>query len=234
MKSYRTIFVAPAACAALLIGMVAESSSRVTPTDAEPYHRKAKIAVESIPMHIGSWSAKEQPIPPEALAILRPNVIKCWKYVDNDTTNPRCYDRWASLLVDQCKEARDMSGHYPPNCYPNSGEEKIYQAERNWQVNGMTITGMEYHFRQTTATESTRTAVYNFLIVPSVVPGRGMYRDITGVNKAAEDYQRRFFGAAQFQLVMDADLPVAERDEIFTTLMQPCVPVIQTLMSGGI
>ena len=57
----------------------------------------------------------------------------------------------------------------------------------------MTITGMEYHFRQTTATESTRTAVYNFLIVPSVVPGRGIYRDITGVDKAAEDYQRRFF-----------------------------------------
>ena len=113
MKSYRTIFVAPAVCAALLIGMVAESSSRVTPTDAEPYHRKAKIAVESIPMHIGSWSAKDEAIPREALAILRPNVIKCWKYVDNDTTNPRCYDRWASLLVDQCKEARDMSGHYP-------------------------------------------------------------------------------------------------------------------------
>jgi hypothetical protein len=230
MKSYRTIFVAPAACAALLIGMVAESSSRVTPTDAAAYHRRAKIAVDSIPMNIGSWSAKDEAIPREAIAILRPNVIKCWKYVDNDTSNPRCYDRWASLLVDQCKEASDMSGHYPPNCYRNSGEELIYQSPRDWQVNGMTIKGMEYHFRQTTATESTRTAVYNFLIVP----GRGIYRDITGVDKAAEDYQRRFFGAAQFQLVMDADLPESERDEIFTTLMQPCVPAIQTLMSGGI
>jgi hypothetical protein len=234
MKNYRTIFIAPAACAALLIGMVAESSSRVTPTDAAAYHKRAKTAVESIPMHIGTWSARDEAIPREAIAILRPNVIRCWKYVDNDTTNPRCYDRWASLLVDQCKDARGMSGHYPPNCYRNSGEELIYQEPRDWRVNGMTITGMEYHFRQTTATASTRTAVYNFLIVPSPIPGKGIYRDITGVDKAAEDYQQRFFGAAQFQVVMDADLSQPERDEIFTTLMEPCVPVIKTLMSGGI
>jgi len=230
MKNYRTIFVAPAACAILLIGMVAESSSRVTPTDAEGYHRRAKAAVESIPMHIGTWSARDETIPREALTILRPNVIRCWKYVDNDTTKPRYYDRWASLLVDQCKEASDMSGHWPRNCYLSSGEELTYEQPRDWKVNGMTIPGTEYHFRQITAYASTSTAVYNFLIVP----GRGIYRDISGVDKAAQDYQQRFFGAAQFQLVMDADLSQAERDEIFTTLMEPCVPVIKTLMSGGI
>jgi hypothetical protein len=225
----------------MLIGMVAESASRVTPRDAESYHKRAKLAVESIPTRIGSFIGRDEPIPREALVILKPNVIRCWKYQDSDTSNPRCYDRWASLLVDQCKEARDMSGHYPPNCYRNSGQELIYQAPRDWTVNGMTITGMEYHFRQTTATLSTTTAVYNFLIVPGV-PGvsndgvfRGVFcRDISGVNRAAEDYQRRFFGAAQFQLVMNADLPQRERDEIFTTLMQPCVPVIKTLLSGGI
>ena len=227
MKNYRPIFVAPAICVVLLVGMVAESASRVTPADAEPYHRRARVAVESIPTHIGSWSAQPEAVPREALTILRPNVIRCMKYSDSDTSNPRCYDRWASLLVDQCKEASDMSGHYPPNCYPNSGEEKIYQEPRDWQVNGMTINGMEYHFRQTTATESTRTAVYNFLIVPGK---KSTCRDIKEVDRAAQDYQRRFFGAAQFQLVMDADLSQTERDEIFTTLMEPCVPAIQTLM----
>ncbi len=216
----------------MLLSMAVESSSRVTPTDAEPYHQRARLAVESIPTQIGSWSARPEPIPREALAILRPNVIRCWKYHDSDTSNPRCYDRWASLLVDQCREARDMSGHYPPNCYRNSGEELTYQAPRDWKVNGMTISGTEYQFRQSNATGSTRTAVYNFLIVPG--SGGGIYRDITGVDRAAEDYQRRFFGAAQFQLVMDADLSQADRDEIFTTLMGPCVPVIKTLMSGGI
>jgi hypothetical protein len=237
MMNYRTILAASGLCAIMLIGMVAESASRVTPTDAEGYHKRAKIAVESIPTRIGSFIARDEPIPREALVILKPNVIRCWKYQDSDTSNPRCYDRWASLLVDQCKEARDLSGHFPPNCYRNSGQELIYQAPRDWTVNGMTITGMEYHFRQTTATLSTTTAVYNFLIVPGVpgVSNNGILcRDITAVNRAAEDYQRRFFGAAQFQLVMNADLPQSERDEIFTTLMQPCVPAIKTLMSGGI
>jgi hypothetical protein len=237
MMNYRTILAAPGLCAIMLIGMVAESASRVTPTDAVAYHKRAKIAVESIPTRIGSWSARDEAIPREALVILKPNVIRCWKYQDSDTSNPRCYDRWASLLVDQCKDARGMAGHFPPNCYRNSGQELIYQHERDWTVNGMTITGMEYHFRQTTATLSTTTAVYNFLIVPGVpgVSNNGILcRDITGVNRAAEDYQRRFFGAAQFQLVMNADLSQSERDEIFTTLMQPCVPAIKTLMSGGI
>jgi hypothetical protein len=234
MMNYRTILAAPGICALLLIGMVAESSSRVTPTDAEPYHRRAKSAVESIPTQIGSWRGRKETIPREAMQILRPNAIRCWKYVDSDTTNPRCYDRWAVLLVDQCREARDMSGHFPPNCYRNSGQELIYQAPRDWVVNGMTIPGMEYHFRQNTGTQSTSTAVYDFLIVPNVpgVSGSQIYRDISGVDRAAEDYQRRFFGAAQFQLVMDADLSQSERDGIFAALMAPCVPVIKTLMSG--
>ena len=230
MKSYRTIFAAPALSVFMLIGMMVERSSGVSQTSAAPYHARAKLAVESIPTSVGSWSARNEPMPREAMAILRPNVLRCLKYSDSDTTNPRYYDRWASLLVDQCFEARDMSGHYPPNCYVNSGEQLIYQAPRDWHVGDLTITGTEYHFRQTTATESTRTAVYNFLIVPD----RGILRDMHEVDKAAQDYRRRFFGAAQFQLVMDADLSQPERDEIFKTLMEPCVPVIKTLMSGGI
>jgi hypothetical protein len=246
MINYRTIFAAPALCLVLLLGMMGESWFRVTPTDAEPYHRRAKLAVESIPTQIGFWRGRPENIPREALTILKPNVIRCWKYVDSDTSNPRCYDRWASLLVDQCREARDMSGHYPPNCYRNSGQELIYQEPRDWVVGGLTIPGMEYHFRQTTATQSTTTAVYNFLIVPSLSrehesktgasddSNDGIYRDMKSVDRAADDYQRAFFGAAQFQLVMDADLPQAERDEIFATLIKPCVPVIRTLMSGEI
>ncbi len=230
MKTVRIIFAAPATCVALLIGMIGESATRITPSDAEPYHMRAKAAVESIPTRIGTWSAVPEKVPPEAIKLLRPNVICSWRYSDNDTTSPRWYERTAGLLVDQCRDARDMNGHWPPNCYVNSGEDLIYTESRDWKVGGLIITGMEYHFLKTSATESTRTAVYNFLIVP----GRGILRDMAGVRKAAEDYQRRFFGAAQFQLLMNADLSQQERDEIFTTLMEPCVPVIKTLMSGGI
>jgi hypothetical protein len=232
MKNVRIIFAAPAACVALLLGMIAESSTRITPADAGPYHARAKAAIESIPMQIGSWSGKEETeetIPKQAIALLHPNKIRALKYSDN-APSPRWYDRWASLLVDQCFDAGDMNGHWPPNCYVNSGEEQTFAQPRDWKVGDLVITGTEYHFVKTSPTESTRTAVYNFLIVP----GRGILRDMAGVRKAAEDYQQRYYGAAQFQLLMNADLPQQERDEIFTTLMQPCVPVIRTLMSGGI
>jgi hypothetical protein len=227
MKHYRTIFAAPAVCGALLVGMTAERSTWLTPATAEPYHLRARIAVNSIPLQIARWTAVPLPIPPEAIAILRPNAILSLQYREDDPLNPHSRDRWANLLVDQCRDARDMNGHWPPNCYVNSGEEQLLAVDRDWPVGDMVIHGKEYHFRQS-PTEPNGTAVYNFLIVPD----RGMLRDMDGVRVAAGDLQRRFFGAAQFQLVMNADLPEKERDEIFQTIMGPCVPVIRTLMSS--
>jgi hypothetical protein len=226
MRQGRTIFLAPIVALALLVGMAAETAgTRSVPPDAEPYHVAAKAAVDSIPTRIGSWSARPESIPREAIALLKPNVIRCLKYVDNDATQPRSELRWASLLIDQCRDARDMSGHWPPNCYVNSGQEMTLTQPFDLTVDGLTIRGTEYHFRQTTSTSSTRTAVYDFLIVPK----RGIYPDMNGLRRASENYVQRFYGAAQVQLVMDADLPQSDRDAIFETLMKPCVPVIRTL-----
>jgi hypothetical protein len=227
--------------------MLAESATRITPSDVAPYHQRARLALKSLPMQIGTWSGTGSswsqgdpdnygdvgveagdPVPKQAIQLLHPNFIGAWRFSDN-APGPGVYNRVANLLVDQCSDAGDMAGHWPPNCYVNSGEEMVSQQERDWTVGDLVITGTEYHFVKTTATETKRTAVYDFLIVP----GRGIIRDMDGVWRAAEDYQRRYYGAAQFQLLMNADLPQQERDEIFTTLMQPCVPVIRTLMSGG-
>ena len=57
-----------------------------------------------------------------------------------------------------------------------------------------------------------------------------------GVEQAAEDYQQRYFGAAQFQVVFQsegaAQRPREERDEIFATLIGPNIHLIETLTSG--
>jgi hypothetical protein len=53
------------------------------------------------------------------------------------------------------------------------------------------------------------------------------------VEQAAEDYQQRYYGAAQFQVVFQSSstdqMTRQERDEIFNTLMEPAVPVIRQL-----
>ena len=227
MKPIRPIFAAPMACMALLVGIAAERIDQVTPEMAAPYHARAKQAIEAIPRTIGSWTSTKEPISPDVIRLLRPNEILSLKYVDT-AASPDSADRAAILLVDQCPDARNMYNHWPPNCYPNSGEQKDSEQPRDWKVSGLTLHGIEYHFSKTTALQSSRRAVYNFLVVPD----RGVVRDMEGVRAAASDYQRRYYGVAQFQVLMNADLPQAERDEIFTTLIQPCVPAIQLLMSG--
>jgi hypothetical protein len=66
-----------------------------------------------------------------------------------------------------------------------------------------------------------------------IVPGVPIIRDMDGVFRAAEDYQRRYFGAAQFQVVMSGDLSEAERDEIFNVLVGANTKTIRLLLNGG-
>ena len=123
-----------------------------------------------------------------------------------------------------------MVGHYPENCYRSSGETLLYKTPRDWNVNGVTITGTEYIFERFSRGQAQRRVVYNFLVVPGV----GIVRDIKGVNKAAEDYQRRHFGAAQFQFVMNDELSREDRDRIFATLMGSNVGVLDVLNDADV
>ena len=92
----------------------------------------------------------------------------------------------------------------------------------------------EYRFTQLYQGQVLRTTVYNFFIVPK----KHVVADMKAVETAAEDYQQRYYGAAQFQVVFHSlasvDLSQAERDDIFATLMAPNLTLIQTLTSGGL
>jgi hypothetical protein len=108
-----------------------------------------------------------------------------------------------------------MVGHFPPICYPSHGMEMILKQERDWVVADQRIGGKEYQFRETKDGQTFIRTVYNFM----VVPGRGIVRAIKGVEQAAEDYQQRYYGAAQFQVVFRSpsgdDITRERRDEIF-------------------
>jgi hypothetical protein len=128
-----------------------------------------------------------------------------------------------------------MLGHYPPVCYRSHGD--IMDAkncrERDWAINDRIIPGYEYQFTKVRKEQTLRTVVYNFLIVP----GRGIVRDMKGIEQAAEDYQQRYYGAAQFQVVFDCDAsaepPSERRDEIFATLIGPNLKLIDTLAASS-
>jgi len=71
--------------------------------------------LEGVPLRCGEWIGEEQPLPPAAVELLRPNASLCRMYrrIGSD-------DR-ALLSVIHCSDARDMAGHYPPICYPAHG-----------------------------------------------------------------------------------------------------------------
>jgi hypothetical protein len=244
------VLAAPVMAVGLLAGMAAEQRTYVTPADVEPYHARAKAAIEQVPWVItgngGFWTGKDDEVPIAAQKLLRPNHILSRTYVDKQT------DAWgprvASLLIVQCRDSRDMLGHYPPRCYPSHGMTMALDTDRDWTIGDLVITGKEYHFTRDLQGQTHRTTVYNFFVVPAKAPDGGggrapavadaIKRDMDAVRDAAEDYQQRYYGAAQFQVVFNglssADLPKGERDEIFATLIEPCLPVIKALASTAV
>jgi hypothetical protein len=225
VKRFAAVILSPLACLGVLAGMWAEARGRVQPVDAEPYHKAAKAAISSLPYQLNGWIGRDEDIPEAAVKLLRPNHIVSRKYMD-----PLRIDHSAGLLVVQCKDSRDMLGHYPPVCYPGQGMLKVSEDRRTWDVDGLPIHGTEYVFAGEKYGHKFKTAVYNFMVIPGV----GIVPDMKDVERAAEDYEQRYFGAAQFQVTLNAEMPQYDRDRVFTALMRGNTKMIQTLMSGGI
>jgi hypothetical protein len=224
MRSPGLIFASPLLCLGILAGIAIDDSRHVRPQDAAPYHATAQKAVDAFPYVIGYWTGSDQEIPTAAVNLLRPNVIVSRRY-------KKQADNWrdarqADLLIVQCADSRDMTGHYPPICYPANGEPLMSKRPFDLKVGKVLVHGTEYVFDTRQKRDAMlRKSVYNFF----VVPGRGIVPTIDDVRAAAGDYQRRCFGAAQFQVVMNADLPPEERDEIFTTLIGADADLINVL-----
>jgi hypothetical protein len=225
---------APIVGLGLMLGMVAQQRQYLREADFAPFHERAYRAIDSIPWLHGSWNSVEVPPSPEAQKLLKPNIILSRLYTDissvgrRDANGNRLPERQASLLIVQCKRSNDMVGHYPPICYRAQGHEIERETARTWQVGPLTVHGMEYGFKITRNGQVSRTSVYNFMIVPGV----GFARDMKGVEAAAEDYQQRYYGAAQVQVIFDAAVPQAERDQMFAELLAPASQAIELLKAG--
>ena len=185
--------------------------------------------------------------PPAAIDVLRPNVIRTIEYVDAAPAAVQRADQQIWLSVIECGRAGDMLGHFPPKCYPAYGDTMLSVTPRYWSIAAadagstaaavgvakpMQINGMEYRFERESDGRSFRRTVYNFMIAPRL----GIVPDMKGLGEAAEDYRRRYLGAAQVQVVFVSlagqEPGQAERDQVFSTLMRAAGPAIEVLKSG--
>jgi hypothetical protein len=202
-------FAAPLATALLLLGMFTADKLRIDPHEADAFHARAKAAIDQLPKVLGSGRAtwyvigKDIPLPDDAEGMLKPNA-----YVHRYYTNPSTGAHVEVLLV-QCRDTRDMQGHYPPVCYPSSGCRIDAGAPQSWPAGpGLAVAGTEYVILRPSGEQTT---IRNFFVLP-----RGkIVRDMETVNAAAKDYRELVFGVTQVQLLFDASVGEAQRDEIF-------------------
>ena len=220
----------------MLIGMLAEARTHIQPSEATPHLQRCAKAVAAFPYVIetpsGAWTGKDTEMPTPAIQLLRPNAI-----LSREFTNEQRKEVVEFLIVN-CGDARDLQGHYPPNCYPALGESEIMEERkpRIWHLPHMDITGMEYHFAAKSPTDNGQ-VVYNFFVMP-LVPDRTVSHkeldgvicpDITSVYTSGEDYQRRYYGATEFQMVTEPRMKPQDRDQAFIDLLSPNESLLRTL-----
>src|SRR5450432_2229925 len=210
-KMSKGVWLWPVISVFMLAGMLAEASTHIKPADADQHLADCRAAIDNIPTTIvgvtgNIWSGSDEQVPAAATQLLQPNKILSRHYVNHNVDNQNDMQNVQLLIVD-CSDARDLQGHYPHNCYPAQGQDEISQQSRTWHLNDMDIEGIEYHFVGNEMGEDV--VVYNFFVTPAI-PGKlvshpelngVICRDINSVYTSGEDYQRRYYGAAEFQLV---------------------------------
>src|SRR5688500_8789301 len=145
MKSLTAILAPPLLCVGIIGGIAAEKSTHVKPQDAAAYHARAKGAIANMAYTFGDeangiWVGEDIEPTKAAVQLLRPNIILSRRYTDTNGGD-RYGHRTCSVLIVQCGNSRDMVGHYPENCYPNSGEPMVGKVARDWKIGDRTIIG---------------------------------------------------------------------------------------------
>jgi hypothetical protein len=215
----------PSLALAIMLGLAVESFTRPRPADADPYHRKIHQLSQNIPLNFNNWVGKDLEVYKSATKLLDPNFII--QRIFRDESRGLA----ATFLIVQCKDARDMGGHYPLNCYPTQGYVLIDSVDNSWTMpDGSVITGKTYKF---TTSHGARMglAPEDIIDVDSVmiVPDVGYVDTIDKVRAAAASLTRRFFGAAQVQVVLNDQIKPEDRAKITTEILQANQFIIQAL-----
>lgn len=188
-------------------------------SEADGYHANVRKVAEDLPRTVGQWKSVDVELPDAAVALLRPNVLISRRYTDEKA------GRSFSFLVVQCADARDMEGHYPPNCYPTSGWTSKGQMPIEIAVGEQQAASMDYRFERILQDGPDTIDVINLM----VVPGDGFVTSMKNIRRLGGTVSDRYFGAAQIQFVFDGSWEQEERlaavEQIIATL-EPMIDVI--------
>ena len=206
----------------MLGAVTAERRSYEPPKSSVEYHARVKVAGDLMPLSFGDWNGEDHEVAADAKKMLRANVL-----INRTYQNKRTGLSVGYLLV-QCPDARAIKDHYPPICYRTRGLDQDLAVAADWQSADMKVTGMEYIFSRFGSIESRSMVVDNFIIMPD----GSFQRDMEAAKAASNDLHKRFFGAAQFQLVFDRRVTEQDRQDAMRTFIGESREVLQAIRSG--
>lgn len=190
--------------------------------NAEEYHARVLASTNLLPWSVGDWLGSREEVDDGAANLLRPNAL-----VSRSFSNSA--GQGAKLLLVQCRDARDLIGHYPPVCYDAHGFVMVKREQRDWTVDGDNLHGTMYEFSRTDRQNRvTSINVYDVMVLPNNTTAP----DMAGVDRVARHRAQRYYGAAQIQILTDSSLPSATREEVIGLLLKGAKPVIKEILAG--
>ena len=202
-----------------LISLVVIGALRSSPQESpavHAYHDEIVRLVNSIPLNVGDWQGEEVLLPAEATSLLKPNALRARRYMN--------VDRGVSvtLMFVQCRDARDMAGHFPPRCYPANG----WLVPEDSQASIVENSGQEfavYEYTRVAGKVEREITVYNLFALPSGLQSN----DMADVYQLSADYQYRHFGAAQVQVLIDGTVDPEDHSWILQDMFAIVEPSVE-------
>ena len=194
-------------------------------------HAEIRMSLKQTPEKLGSWvSVSDVEIPSGALNILRPNAYLSRKY---QRIGPG-RSLFATLMVIHCRDARDMSGHYPPVCYPRGGWE--YDPSDVWngsleRPDAMDLNYRIYKFNRIGSDGIQRTIT----VADSFILPRGKSTpEMSEVLKSASRARRSAEGVAQIQIYLEGDVPIESARDVVDEILEALpAPLLGALIDKG-
>ena len=151
------------------------------------------------------WVGEQIEVPPAAVTMLEPNAMisRRFRRLGGDEASASASDPASlQLLAIHCNDARDLLGHYPPNCYPAMGWKMLEATPVDWPNVSVpdapaAYVGMRYTFEATQERVVHRIRVYNMMLLPDGTVGR----DMESISGATRRLRLRELGAGQLQLL---------------------------------
>lgn len=192
--------------------------------DVEQYQAAIREAATAVPNRMGPWVGQDVPVPVQARAVLKPDVLISRHYVNVEDGTA------AGLLFEHCGNAHHMAGHFPLRCYPARGWKARAAESRDWDADGIRLTGTEYTFYQdapgSEAGEQT-IVVVNCLLRPN---GQ-ILRDMDAMSKTIIGAGGAASGAGQLQVYFDASVPRDKRDAAVDAILGGCKPLVEAILA---